>query len=66
MTKQLEPVTFTPDSLREITAAHDKAVQEGRESFTYRGRQYSVRYTVYLIDMLRQQWGMKGRGREAA
>jgi hypothetical protein len=34
MTKQPEPVTFTPDSLREITAAHDKAVQEGRESFT--------------------------------
>jgi hypothetical protein len=64
--KQTEPVTFTPDSLREITALHDAAVQEGRESFMYRGRQYSVRYTVYLIDMLRQQWGMKGRGREAA
>jgi len=66
MTKQTEPVTFTPDSLREITAAHDKAVSEGRESFMYRNRLYSTRYTVYLIDMLRQQWGMQGRGKEAA
>lgn len=57
--KQAEPITFTPDTLRELTAVHDAAVQAGKDLFEYRGRQYSTRYTVYLIDMLRQQWGLR-------
>lgn len=59
MTKQPDPVTFTPETLAEITALYDAAVQAGNESFTYRNRQYSVRYTIYLIEYLRGKWGMK-------
>lgn len=69
MKQQAEPVTFTPDTLREITAVYDAAVAAGKEVFDYRGRQYSTRYTVYLIEYLRGQWGMRppqgGRGEAA-
>lgn len=59
MMKQPDPITFTPDTLRELTAVHDAAVQAGKDLFEYRGRQYSTRYTVYLIDMLRTKWGLR-------
>lgn len=69
MKPQPDPITFTPDTLREITAVYDKAVSEGKEAFTYRERQYSTRYTVYLIEYLRGKWGMRtpqgGRGEAA-
>ena len=61
MKPQADAVTFTPDTLAEITAVYDKAVADGKELFDFRGRQYSTRYTVYLIEYLRGQWGMKPR-----
>lgn len=53
MKPQAQPVTFTPELLAEITALYDLAVKEGKEAFEYRGRQYSVRYTYYLIRYLK-------------
>ena len=59
MKPQADPITFTPDTLREITALYDSAVAAGNAEFMYRNRQYSTRYTVYLIEYLRGQWGLK-------
>jgi hypothetical protein len=63
MTKQPDPVTFTPDTLDEITPLYDAAVATGKAEFTYRNREYTTRYVVYLIEYLRGKWGLR---REAA
>jgi len=59
MKKQTDPVIFTEETLREITALYDAAVAAGKDLFTYKGREYSTRYTYYLIQMMHQKWGMK-------
>lgn len=56
MKKQPDPVTFNPDTLREFTAVYDKAVAGGKESFTYQGREYVVRYAYYLIQFLKERF----------
>ncbi len=56
MTQQAPAVTFTPDTLAEVEALHDKAVQEKQTSFVYRGREYSVRYTAYLLHYLEKKF----------
>lgn len=57
--KQRDPVTFTEESLRELQAVYDVAIAAGQETFQYRDRTYSVRYTHYLLQHLRQVFGEK-------
>lgn len=57
--KQAPPVTFTEESLRELQAVYDVAIAAGQELFQFRERTYSVRYTHYLLQQLRQVFGEK-------
>ena len=57
--KQAPPVTFTEESLRELQAVYDVAIAAGQELFQFRDRTYSVRYTHYLLQHLRQVFGEK-------
>ena len=59
MPKQRDPVTFAEDSLRELQAVYDVAIAAGQELFQFRDRTYSVRYTHYLLQHLRQVFGEK-------
>ena len=61
MKKQPEPVTFTPELRDELTAVYDKAIKDGKEMFVYRGRDYSVRYTYYLLQHLDNVFGKQRR-----
>ena len=59
MPKQRDPVTFTEESLRELQAVYDVAIAAGQELFQFRDRTYSVRYTHYLLQHLRDVFGEK-------
>lgn len=61
MKKQTDPVMFTPELRDEIQGVYDKAIKDGKEMFTYRAREYSVRYTYYLLQHLNNVFGKKGR-----
>jgi hypothetical protein len=61
MKKQPEPVTFTPEMRDEIQGVYDAAVAAGKEMFTYRAREYSVRYTYYLLQHLNNVFGKSRR-----
>jgi len=56
MPKQADPVVFTEETLRELQAVYDLAVATSQDVFTYRGRDYSTRYTYYLLKYLREKF----------
>lgn len=63
MKKQADAVTFTPELRNEIQALYDRAIKDGKEMFTYRAREYSVRYTYYLLQHLKNVFGETGTRR---
>ena len=65
MKKQAPPVTFTEESLRELQAVYDVAIAAGQELFQFRERTYSVRYTHYLLQHLRDVFRERPKGGRA-
>ena len=51
-TPQRGPVAFTPELARLLQADYDAAVAAGKEHFPFQGREYSTRYTYYLLQHL--------------
>jgi hypothetical protein len=52
VTKPRSVVSFTPESLKVLKRAYDKAIAEGRDQFVFHGHPLLVSYAKYLIEFL--------------
>lgn len=47
-----EPIVWTKATLRAFIREYKKAVEEGRETFTFKETLFSVSYAEYMIEYL--------------
>jgi hypothetical protein len=49
-------INFTPEKVRELQAAHDAAVDAGKDEFLFEGHAVLVAYAKYLLEYLATQF----------
>lgn len=52
MVDRTKVVQFTPESLKALKRAYNKAVKDGQDRFTFNGQPLLVSYAKYLIEFL--------------